>query len=98
MREQLAEPASDQGTALESRQRIDSHPEWSAPLVALGASDLRFTRGFPSEITIDLDSLVANADQLFALAPITALRVRGGLAGRGPELASVRQLAHSSSA
>jgi len=93
VREQLAEPPSKEGTALESRQRIDSHPEWSAPLIALGARDLRFTRGFPSEITIDLDALIANAEKLFALAPITVLRISGGIGGRGRELAAVRQLA-----
>jgi len=94
VREQFAVLAGQDSVHYQrARQRMDAHPEWSAPLTALGARDVKFTRGFASEITIDLDSFVTNANQLFALAPITTVRVRGGLAGRGAELAAVPQLA-----
>lgn len=93
VRVQFAELATgDTSHLTRARELVHSHPEWSAPLTALGARDVKFTRGFPSEITIDLDPLLANANELFSLAPITTLRVRGGLAGRGAELASLPQL------
>ncbi len=75
------------------QELLVSHPEWSAPLTELGARDVRFDRGFLYEITIDVGSFVDNAPALFARAPITSVRLRGGLHGRGRELAAVPQLA-----
>ncbi|MGE0398922.1 MAG: hypothetical protein AB7T06_19590 [Kofleriaceae bacterium] len=74
------------------QQRIVLHPEWSAPLLSLGATEVKFERGFVFEISIDVDSFVANAGELFTLAPITNVRIRGGLVGKGAALASVPQL------
>lgn len=72
---------------------IVSHPEWTAPLTELGARDVKFDRGFPSEITIDVGDFLAHAPRLFERAPITSVHLRGGLAGRGAALARLPQLA-----
>jgi len=78
------------------RERVQellvSHPEWTAALRELGARDIKFDRGFPWEITIDVTPFLEHADKLFALAPITSVRLRGGL-GRGAALAALPLLA-----
>jgi hypothetical protein len=67
-------------------------PAASDILAALGISEARPLTGAPTEITIDLDSLVKNAAAIFAAAPITAVHLRGGVGGRGAALAGVREL------
>jgi hypothetical protein len=74
-------------------QLLVSHPEWTADLIELGAHDVKFDRGFPDQITIDVDLFLENASELFARAPITYVRLRGGLAGRVAMLARLPQLA-----
>jgi hypothetical protein len=61
--------------------------------VELGARDIKLDRGFPWEITIDVTPFLDQAEKLFALAPLTSIRLRGGLAGRGAALAGLRLLA-----
>ncbi len=74
------------------QQLLVSHPEWTSPLTELGAYDVKFDRGFPYEITIGSGEFLAHAAKLFERAPITSVRLRGGLAGRGAALAAVPQL------
>jgi hypothetical protein len=75
------------------QELLVSHPEWTAALRELGARDFKFDRGFPWEITIDVTPFLEHAEKLFALAPITSVRLRGGLAGRGAALAALPLLA-----
>lgn len=76
---------------------VRSHPEWTASLRELGARDIKFAGGFPDEITIDADALLARARELFAAAPLTKLHVReakGRVADivRSPILATIETL------
>ncbi len=75
------------------QELLVSHPGWTEPLRDLGAYDFQFDLGFPYEITIEVGQFLDNASALFARAPITSVRLRGGLHGRGNELAAVPQLA-----
>jgi len=70
------------------QQLIVSHPEWTAALAQLGASDFKFDLGFPWSITIEVTPFLEHAEKLFALAPLESVRLRGGLAGRGRALRS----------
>lgn len=76
------------------QELLVSHPEWSAPLADFGARDVKFDRGFPFEITIDVNDFLTHAAALFARAPIVSVRLRGSLAGRGAALAAMPQLAN----
>jgi uncharacterized protein (TIGR02996 family) len=49
--------------------------EWVRPLGELGAYSIDFERGFPCGFRIFASSLFANADRIFALAPIAAVYV-----------------------
>jgi hypothetical protein len=62
--------------AHEAYDLIRSHPEWSAGLAELGARDIKFAGGFPDEITIDADGLIARGAEILAAAPLRRLRVR----------------------
>jgi len=100
IREQLAErDARAAGNTIDALGHLGranvlvrSHPEWTAPLRDLGARDVRFERGFPAEITIDAEPLLAHGRELLALAPITALHVRSAR-GRIAELVRAPLLA-----
>jgi len=60
----------------EAYDLIRSHPKWSAGLAELGARDIKFAGGFPDEITIDADGLIARGTEILAAAPLRRLRVR----------------------
>src|SRR5262249_19804370 len=45
-------PAGD-GDRRQARDLVHAHPEWTAPLIQLGARDIQFAGGFPDEITVD---------------------------------------------
>ena len=77
-----------------ARELVESHPEWLTPLTALGATEVEFDRGFPADVTMPIDAFFANAAALVAATPLTTLRLRGALAGRGAELAARSELAH----
>ena len=84
IREQLAQrakrsrerPADEVPHLRRARELEISHPEWAAPLVELGARDVKFWRGFPDEITIDAETFLARGAALLARAPVTSLHVR----------------------
>lgn len=59
-----------------AQQLIQSHPEWTAQLAALGATKIKFAAGFPDEIHIDAESFLTNGARLLAEAPIRRLHVR----------------------
>jgi len=76
---------------------IRSHPEWTKPLVDLGARDIKFEAGFPDEITIDADVWLRRGTELVATAPLTRLHVRNakgrvGEVVRSPLLATIEAL------
>jgi hypothetical protein len=84
-----------------ARQRahdlVRANPGWSVPLQQLGARDVKFAGGFPDEITIDADALLAAPRALLAVAPLTKLHVRaakGKVAElvRAPFLATIETL------
>lgn len=68
--------AGDDRSSQQASDLIRSHPEWSAPLTALGARDIKFAAGFPDEITIDAKDFLARGFQIFATAPITRVHLR----------------------
>lgn len=68
--------SGDDGQRTEAHQLIQSHPEWTAPLAALGATDIKFAGGFPDELKIDADAFLKNGQQLLGEAPVTRLHVR----------------------
>lgn len=76
---------------------VRAHPEWASRLSELGARDIKFSGGFPDEITIDGDVLLARGADLLAAAPLTRLHVRnakGRVANivRSPLLATIEAL------
>lgn len=76
---------------------IRSHPQWSARLLELGARDIEFGGGFPTQITIDAETLLTRGVELFAAAPLRRLRVRAakgrvGEVVRSPLLATIESL------
>ena len=76
---------------------IRSHPEWTSALTELGARDIKFSAGFPDEITIDASALLARGPDLLAAAPLMRLHVRdakGRVADivRSPLLATIEAL------
>jgi hypothetical protein len=84
-------------TRREAHDTMCSHPEWSARLVALGATNIKFGGGFPEEITIDAAVLLERSAELFAAAPLRRLHVRtakGRVAEvvRSPLLATIETL------
>jgi uncharacterized protein (TIGR02996 family) len=74
-------PAADpRREHLESRQAelLAAHRDaWEAPLRALGAAAIDFRRGLPETATISAGDFSRHAGELFALAPIRGLGVRG---------------------
>ncbi|HSD86003.1 MAG TPA: hypothetical protein VLB44_00755, partial [Kofleriaceae bacterium] len=64
------------GEEQKANDLVRSHPEWSTPLQQLGARDVKFSGGFPNEITIDADVLLSRGKELQASAPVTRLHVR----------------------
>jgi uncharacterized protein (TIGR02996 family) len=86
----------DDGTH-EAHDLIQSHPEWTARLVELGARKIKFAGGFPDEITIDAEVLLARGSELLKAAPLRRLHVRtakGRVAEivRSPLLATIEAL------
>ncbi len=55
-------------------QLVQAHPEWSQPLLDLGAREVRFRRGFAEEIVIDAGKFLSTALQLYNVAPIRHVR------------------------
>jgi hypothetical protein len=84
----------------ETRKAFDivkAHPQWTARLTELGATNIQFAGGFPDEITIDAVALLKSWAALRAAAPLTRLHVREakGRAGeivRSPHLATIEAL------
>jgi uncharacterized protein (TIGR02996 family) len=81
----------------EAHDLIQSHPEWTARLVELGARKIKFAGGFPDEITIDAEVLLARGSELLKAAPLRRLHVRtakGRVAEivRSPLLATIEAL------
>jgi hypothetical protein len=72
---------------------VRAHPEWTAPLEKLGARDVKLAIGFPDELTIDAEALLANFRALMSLAPITRLHVRAA-EGRVAEIVRSPMLEH----
>lgn len=68
-----------------ARQLVTAHPEWTAPITALGARDVQFERGFPEEITISAVDFLAHGAELLMLAPVTRVKIRDA-AGKLGEL------------
>ena len=66
----------DDNDAEVANKLIRSHPEWTAPLAALGARDIKIIEGFPGEITIDASAFLSNGAKIVATAPIVRLHVR----------------------
>jgi len=88
--------AGDDGVR-EAHDLIRSHPEWTARLVELGARKIKFADGFPDEITIDAEVLLARGSELLKAAPLRRLHVRtvkGRVAEivRSPLLATIEAL------
>lgn len=83
----------DEDARRQAHELVRSHPAWTAPLEALGASKVQLAGGFPDEITIDAAALLANAGALFAAAPLTRLHVRAAK-GRVGEVVRLAQLAN----
>ena len=86
----------DDGTQ-EAYDLVRSHPEWTARLVELGASKIKFGGGFPEEITVDAEVLLARGAELLKAAPLKRLLVRTakGLVAeivRSPLLATIEAL------
>jgi uncharacterized protein (TIGR02996 family) len=50
--------------------------DWDEPLVALGAKNLEYRRGFVEALTINVEDFLKHQDQIFALAPLRELRLR----------------------
>jgi uncharacterized protein (TIGR02996 family) len=61
---------------------LDLHrAEWEAPLRELGAEDVSFARGFPMGIRIPYRDFMAQADRIFAAAPVTSLDLASNALG-----------------
>ena len=84
-------PSGDEGET-EAYNLVRMHPDWSAPLEALGARDVKLAAGFPEAITIDADVLLERARELFSAAPLKTLHVRGAK-GRVGEVVRLDRLA-----
>lgn len=60
-----------------ARSLIERHTEWAAPLLALGARDVTFRRGFVEGITIEAWVYLGRAPALHAAAPILHVKLLG---------------------
>lgn len=60
-----------------ARSLIERHTEWAAPLLALGARDVMFRRGFVEGITIEAWVYLGRAPALHAAAPILHVKLLG---------------------
>lgn len=59
---------------------VDRHPEWQSEPRRLGATAVWLHRGFVEEIEIDAADFLARGRELFDVAPILHVRLRGGAA------------------
>lgn len=59
---------------------ITRHPEWQRDAKRLGATAAGLHRGFVEDIEIDAEVFLASGRELFAIAPILHVRLRGGAA------------------
>jgi uncharacterized protein (TIGR02996 family) len=71
--------------------------EWNRPLQELGAFDVLYWRGLPEHVSIIGADFLAHAERLFALAPITSVRIApkhvdAAALTASPHLAYVRSL------
>ena len=73
--------------------RHEQYTKWTKPLADLGARDIKPLDGTPTEITIDAEPFLAHAEQLFAIAPIDCVRVRGAAGAHIAKLAALPELA-----
>jgi hypothetical protein len=92
----LAVTLPDAGQLLRREgQLLAAHAaRWAAPLAGLVAGS-RFRRGFVGEVTMTGPAFAARARDVYALAPVTIVRLRGGLSGAvlaSPHLARLRAL------
>ncbi len=68
--------------------RLVGHEPYEPWITSPGEADIRFfPRGFLDEITMDARRFLDNAEELFAIAPLQVLALRGG-GGLGEELAA----------
>lgn len=76
---------------------IKFHPEWAEDVLRLGASSVRFYRGFIGLIDIDTPTFLRHAEALYRAAPLQHLQLRNaaghlGELGAAPHLARIRSL------
>jgi uncharacterized protein (TIGR02996 family) len=98
--------ASDPALSKSDRQKLQAFAsmlftahqhEWDRPLHELGAFDLLYWRGLPEHISIIGADFLAHAERLFALAPVTSIRIASkqvdaAALAASPHLARVRAL------
>jgi len=72
----LTDPERRKELEAEAQDLLNRHGgQWGQPVIALGAVDVAYSRGFPEQITIDAEAFQKNAEKIFAAAPVRGIKV-----------------------